>query len=125
MRLSALAALAMLASAPLVAQPATVEVRMSNFKFEPRSIQLRAGQDYALTLINQSSGGHSFAARDFFAAASVNAADRALVGQGKIEVPGHQRRTIRFRAAPAGTYKVKCTHTLHGTFGMNGEIVVR
>lgn len=125
MRLSAFAALAMLASAPVVAQPATVEVRMSNFKFEPRSIEFRAGQDYTLTLINESSGGHSFAARDFFAASSINAADRALVREGTIEVPGHQRRTIRFRAAPAGTYKVKCTHTLHGTFGMKGEILVR
>ena len=125
MRLSALAALAILASPPAAAQPAVIEVRMSNFKFEPRSIQLKAGEDYALTLVNESSGGHSFAARDFFAAASVNAADRALLREGTIEVPGHQRRTIRFRAAPAGTYKVKCTHTLHGTFGMKGEIVVR
>jgi plastocyanin len=125
MRLSAFAALALLVSAAVAAQPATIEVRMSNFKFEPRSIQLRAGQDYAVTLINESSGGHSFAARDFFAAASVNPADRALIREGTIEVPGHQRRTIRFRAAPAGTYKVKCTHTLHGTFGMKGEIVVR
>lgn len=125
MRQSAFAVLALLISAPVVAQPAAVEVRMSNFKFEPRSIQLRSGQDYALTLVNESGGGHSFAARDFFAAASVNAADRALVREGTIEVPGHERRTIRFRAAPAGTYKVKCTHTLHGTFGMKGEIVVR
>lgn len=125
MRLAALAALAMLASTPAVAQSATIEVRMSNFKFEPRSIELRAGQDYALTLINESNGGHSFAASDFFARAIVNAADRALIREGTIEVPGHQRRTIRFRAAPAGAYKVKCTHTLHGTFGMKGEIVVR
>lgn len=125
MRVSAIAALAILASAPAVAQPAAIEVRMSNFKFEPRSIALRAGQDYALTLINESSGGHSFAAKDFFRASSVNAADQALIREGTVEVPGHQRRTIRFRAAPAGTYKVKCTHTLHGTFGMKGEISVR
>jgi uncharacterized cupredoxin-like copper-binding protein len=118
-------AAALLASAPLPAQPAPIAVRMANFKFEPRTIELKADQDYALTLINESSGGHSFSARDFFAAATVNPADVALMREGTVEVPGGQSRTIRFRAARAGTYKLKCTHTLHGTFGMRGEIRVR
>jgi plastocyanin len=105
--------------------PAVLEVRLSNFKFDPRTLELKAGQDYALTLVNESSGGHSFSAKDFFAASRVEPSDLAVIRDGTIEVPGKQRRTIRFRAGPAGTYKLKCTHTLHGTFGMRGEIRVR
>ena len=126
MYIAAFAALfAGLASAAALAQPASVEVRLANFKFEPRTIALKAGQDYVLALTNESGGGHNFTAPEFFAAASIAAADRAAIKDGTIEVPGHQRRTIRFRAAAPGTYKVKCTHTLHGTFGMRGQIVVR
>ena len=125
MRRFAFAALAILASAPAVAQPAALEVRLSNFKFEPRTIELMAGRDYVLALTNDSGGGHNFTAREIFAAATIAAADRGAIANGTVEVPGHQRRTIRLRAASPGTYKVKCTHTLHGTFGMRGEIVVR
>ena len=125
MRASAFAALAILATAPALAQPATIEVRLSNFKYEPRTIELKAGQDYVLALTNESGGGHNFTAKEFFAAATIPAADRAAILDGTVEVPGHQRRAIRFRAAAPGTYKVKCTHTLHGTLGMRGEIVVR
>jgi plastocyanin len=125
MRVAAFTIFAILAPAAVLAQPATVEVRLSNFKYEPRTIELKAGQDYVLGLTNDSGGGHNFTAREFFAAATIPAADRAAIKDGTVEVPGHQRRTIRFRATAPGTYKVKCTHTLHGTFGMRGEIVVR
>ena len=125
MRVFAFAALALFAAAPAVGQPATIEVRLSNFKYEPRTIELRAGQDYVLSFTNESGGGHNFTAKEFFAAASVAAADRAAIAKGRVEVPGGARRAIRFRAPAPGTYKVKCTHTLHGTIGMRGEIVVR
>lgn len=124
MRLAVLAA-AVMAAAPLSAQSAAIEVRLSNFNFKPRTIELKAGGEYAISLVNESSGGHSFSAKEFFAASSVEPSDFALIREGTIEVPAKQRRTIRFRAGPAGLYKLKCTHTLHGTFGMKGEIIVR
>jgi uncharacterized cupredoxin-like copper-binding protein len=125
MRIAALAAMAILASGPALAQAIPLEVRLSNFKFQPRSIELQAGKQYVLTLTNGSRGGHNFTAKEFFAAASVNPSDRSAIAKGTVEVPGESRRTIRFRAPARGTYKVKCTHTLHGTFGMRGEILVR
>ena len=124
MRLIILAA-AMLGAAPAWSQPIPIEVRLSNFKYEPRTIELKSGQDYVVTLANDSGGGHNFTATEFFAAATIVAAERAVINKGTVEVPGHQRRTIRLRAPAPGAYKVKCTHTLHGTFGMRGEILVR
>jgi len=106
-------------------QPTAIDVHLSNFKFEPKAIELKADTDYALTLVNDGGGGHSFSAKDFFAAAKVDAADVAILKDGTIEVPGNDKRTIHLRTAGPGAYKVKCTHAFHSGFGMKGEIVVR
>ena len=98
----------------------TVEVRLSSFDFAPSKIRLRAGEPIVLHLVNTGNGGHNFAAPQFFAAA------RGVSGpirSGRIEVAGHQ--SVDVRATPArGTYRLKCTHTLHSTLGMTGSIVV-
>jgi uncharacterized cupredoxin-like copper-binding protein len=105
--------------------PAVVEVHLSNFKFTPRAIVLDQGRPYVLRLVNDSGGGHDFAAPAFFAGANVAAPDRPLVRDGEVEVPGGQVRLVRLTAPPAGRYKLKCTHSFHKMFGMSGSIVVR
>jgi len=107
-----------------VAQAADEErIELSNFDFTPRDIHLHAGQATVLVLSNTASGGHNFAAREFFAAARVDRADAAMIEDGKIEVPAKSTRTVHLVPA-AGTYKLTCSHTLHTTFGMKGTIVV-
>ena len=98
-------------------------VELANFDFTPREMHLHAGQAYVLVLTNTASGGHNFAAREFFAAARVQPSDAAQVVNGKVEVPGKSTRTIHLVPA-AGTYKLTCSHTFHTTFGMKGTIVV-
>lgn len=128
MRLALLLSIPLAAfAAPAAAQaPAMVEVHLSNFKFTPQAIVLEHGRSYVLRLVNDGDGGHSFAAPDFFAAASVEADDRVWLTDGDIEVPGRLIRQIRLTApsAPA-RFKVKCTHAFHKMFGMSGEIIVR
>lgn len=104
------------------AQPVarTVEVQLSNFDFRPNAIRLRSGEPIVLRLVNGGRGGHDFAAPEFFAAAS---GVSGPVSEGKVEVAG--RRTAEVRLTPArGRYRLRCTHRLHTTFGMTGEIVV-
>jgi plastocyanin len=106
-------------------QPAAgqvVAVQLSSFDFTPSTIRLHAGQPVTLRLTNTSSGGHNFAAREFFAAAQVTSGQNAI-REGAVEVPEGQ--TVSVQLTPArGTYRLRCTHTLHSTFGMRGEIVV-
>lgn len=110
------------ASAAVQDQARTVEVRLSNFDYSPREIRLRAGEPVVLRLVNVSGGGHDFSAPTFFAAARVDAGE-ALVRGGTIEVPS--RRSVSVRLVPTrGTYRLRCTHTLHSAFGMRGHIVV-
>jgi plastocyanin len=111
-------------SAVASAQPELVTVQLSNFKFVPSTIQLRAGTPTILRLQNASRGGHNFSAPDFFAAARVEGKSAAVVRKGTVEVP--RRGTVDISLVPvAGSYRVKCTHTLHSTFGMKGTILVR
>lgn len=117
-----LPALAAIPSLPAAAQdrPQTIEIHLSSFAFEPRLIRLRAGAPVLLHLVNTGRGGHNFSAPEFFAAAGAVAGP---VRQGAVEVGGRQSADVRLVPA-AGRYRLRCTHTLHSSFGMRGEIVV-
>jgi plastocyanin len=117
--------LLVLLAAPAAGQPADppVTVQLSSFAFAPSTITLRAGEPVALRLVNRGSGGHNFAAPAFFAAARLDPRSSALVRRGAVEVGS--RKTVEVRLVPAaGRYRLRCTHLLHSTFGMTGEIVV-
>ena len=104
------------------AQPAaqTIEISLTNFDFTPSTIHLHAGQPVVLHLVNNAHGGHNFAAPEFFAAAS---GVSGPVTNGKVELHGNQ--SVDVHVTPArGHYRLRCTHTLHTSFGMSGEIDV-
>jgi uncharacterized cupredoxin-like copper-binding protein len=121
------AALTALAATPAAvsAQGETkVPIALSSFAFTPSTITLVHGQPYVLELTNTSSGGHNFAAPAFFAAARIAPTDRAKIGKKGVEVNSGETVAIHLTAPAAGRYKLRCTHFLHSSFGMNGEIVV-
>ena len=99
-----------------------VEVQLSSFDFTPAEIHLHAGQPVVLRLTNTGSGGHNFAAPQFFAAAAVAEGQNAI-RDGTIEVGSNQSVSVRLTPA-RGTYRLRCTHTMHTMFGMKGSIVV-
>jgi plastocyanin len=120
-----LACLALAAPAATLAQDSVpvVEVRLSSFDFAPETIRLRAGQPVVLRLVNTSRGGHNFAASEFFAAAAIAPGQSVAIEDGAIEVGS--RQSVSLSLTPArGTYRLRCTHTLHSTLGMRGEIRV-
>jgi plastocyanin len=123
----ALAALPLaLAAAPISAQSGatTIDIEMSSFKYRPASIRLEHGRDYVLHFVNAASSGHDFSAPAFFAAAKIAPEDRAKLKRGAIGLGGGEEARIHLTAPPAGRFAVKCTHFMHSTFGMIGEIVV-
>jgi uncharacterized cupredoxin-like copper-binding protein len=120
------APLILMCGSAAMAQPsATVMVQMSNFKFTPSQIVMDHGRPYVLHLTNVAGGGHDFTAPAFFSAANVAPADRHFIAEGEVEVPAGQAIDIHLTAPAAGSYKLKCSHTLHKMFGMSGSIVVR
>jgi plastocyanin len=101
-------------------QPRIIEVQLSSFAFTPEEIRLTAGEPVTLHLVNTGSGGHNFAAREFFAAAT---GVSGPVVDGRVEVGS--RATVDVTLTPAaGRYRLRCTHTMHTMMGMSGEIIV-
>jgi uncharacterized cupredoxin-like copper-binding protein len=108
------------------AQPAparTVTVTLSSFAFEPEHLTLKAGVPVRLRLVNDSSGAHDFSAPAFFAASSFPPGT-AAPKDGGVDVAGHDTVEINLVPRTAGTYRLTCTHFLHGLFGMHGSIEV-
>ena len=117
---------------PAAAQPApdwtaaqTIEIDLSNFAFSPASLTLNQGVAYRLHFVNQASGGHDFSAKDFFAAATIDPEDQAAVTGGKVSLKGNQSADVRLIATQTGHFDVICTHLMHATMGMRGEVVVQ
>jgi len=100
--------------------PQVVEVRLSSFSFEPRTIALTAGRPVVLHLVSTGGGGHNFSAPEFFAASTDVSGP---VTEGEVEVPG--RQSVDIRLTPSrGTYRLRCTHRMHTALGMRGNITV-
>lgn len=101
----------------------TIEIQLSNYKFEPNKITMRRGQPYRLHLV--STGDHSFSAPKFFASAQIAPEDAATVTKGKVEVDKDQPRDVLLIPQQIGTYEFHCTHFMHAPMGMSGHITVQ
>jgi len=119
------ALLAVIASGAASGQPPqALTVEMSNFKFNPSTLTLKRGQSYVLHFVNSASGGHDFVAKEFFASSAISPGDRAKVKNGEIELSGGESADVHLVANTPGTYKSHCSHFMHSSFGMTGQIVV-
>ncbi|WP_077146267.1 cupredoxin domain-containing protein [Sphingopyxis sp. KK2] len=127
MRFLALAAAALAIALPVTFAegPAKVTVTLANFSFTPADLHLRAGHSVTLHFVNEGSGGHDFTAAGFFAAATMDAANRTHVGGTKGRVSLGKGESADVTLIPrAGTYKVHCSHFGHSALGMTGKIIV-
>ncbi len=118
--------LALSAQAQAPADAKRIDIALSNFKYTPNRIVLHHGVSYVLHFANQASGGHDFVAKAFFDAARVDPRDTGRIKDGEVALSGGETADIHLTApAQAGAvYKVHCSHFMHQSFGMTGEIVV-
>jgi len=127
MRILALSVAALALALPVTAAeaPAKVTVTLANFSFTPEELHLHGGQPVTLHFVNEGSGGHDFTAPEFFAAATMDAADRTHIEGAKGRVALGKGESSDVTLVPkAGTYKVHCSHFGHVALGMTGKIVV-
>ncbi|WP_260580353.1 cupredoxin domain-containing protein [Sphingopyxis sp. PET50] len=127
MRIPILATAALAIALPVTAaeNPAKVTVTLANFSYTPADLHLHAGHSVTIHFVNEGSGGHDFTAAEFFAAATMDAANRAHVGGTKGRVSLTKGESADVTLVPkAGTYKVHCSHFGHTALGMTGKIIV-
>lgn len=122
---------ASLALAPITAAPAAPDpavptetmITLSNFKFRPGEIHLKAGEPTRMRLVNRSGSSHSFSAPEFFRAVRVRPEDASSIVGGSISVAPHGEMVVVF-IPEAGRFRVECGNHLHKAKGMTGAIVV-
>ncbi|WP_428627692.1 cupredoxin domain-containing protein [Sphingopyxis sp.] len=127
MRFLFLAVVTMALAVPVSAATpvAKAEVVLANFSFTPEALHLQAGHSTTVHFVNNGSGGHDFTAAEFFAAATMDAANRAKVGGAIGRVSLGKGKSLDVTLVPtAGTYKAHCSHFMHSGLGMTGKIVV-
>ena len=109
------------------AQPAlqAISVSLTSYAFTPSTISLQAGTTYRLHLSNDANKSHDFSAPEFFAASAVAPADQSKISDGSVELDAGESADITVTPGKPGTYPLKCTHFLHASFGMTGQIVVQ
>ena len=113
------------AAQPAPAAPTVVTLKLSEYRFEPKEIDLDHGQSYVLRLSNVGLRDHSFSAKAFFQAAAWAPALKPWVRNGVVEIPQGQTIDIPLTAPDAGEYDFDCTPVMHEMLGMKGRIVVR
>lgn len=127
MRLVPIALAAFALSVPVTAAEASakVTVTLANFSYSPADLHLHAGQPVTIHFVNTGSGGHDFTAEEFFTAATMDAANRARVDGAKGRVSLGKGESADVTLVPhAGTFKVHCSHFMHSTMGMTGQVIV-
>ena len=112
-------------AAPDWNSPQTIEIALTNFAFTPAALELKAGEVYRLHFVNKTSGGHDFTAKAFFSDATIDPDDQAAVKDGVVSLSGNQTADVRLMAPKTGRYEARCSHLMHATLGMKGEVVVQ
>ncbi len=87
-----------------------ITVILTDYKFEPETIELVKGQTYTLVLKNEAKQNHDFVVEEL----EINE-----------EITPGESVTVEVTPAEAGTFEVLCTIEGHVDLGMTGEIVVR
>jgi hypothetical protein len=121
----ALTPLLPLAARAQPAQPTVVNVELSDYRFEPKVIELKRGQAYILHLTNPSNSRHGLEAKEFFDTVDIADWSKRRVVHGDIEVWPRQWNDVGFTPTTAGEYPMHSPDWMNVMFGMTGEIVVR
>lgn len=106
------------------AQAGSVSITMTSYQFAPAHIELQRGKSYRLHLVNASGKGHDFSAPALFASSTIAPPDQAKIHDGAVEVDSGSSVDVALVPLVAGDYPLRCTHFLHATFGMRGDVVV-
>jgi plastocyanin len=90
----------------------SITVKMTEFKFEPAEIRVKAGQPVKLALQNAGTVAHDFKVK------GVDKAQSTKIGPG-------QTGMLEFTPPQAGSFDIVCEESGHEAGGMKGKLVVQ
>ena len=92
----------------------TLEMKASDFKFEPNNVKAYKGDVIVFRIENTSGSGHNFTITD----------PKGNTLQS-VSLPSKETTTAKVPLAEAGTYGFYCDKPMHSGFGMKGSIEVQ
>lgn len=110
-----------------------VTVTMTEFGFEPNTINVSAGSPVELTLVNEGAIEHDFVVEviPVTDVSSSNSGDHHMSTMDHSEFDLHtsiavgETSTLTFTPTEAGTYQIICSVPGHKDAGMTGELIVK
>lgn len=105
------------------ADPETVTLAMTEYRFTPDHLVFKQGGTYRLVLENRGKELHEFTAPEFVAAITVDDPAVLTADNKEIVVRPGERKELRFVARRAGRFPLRCAD--HDWTGMVGEITIR
>ncbi len=104
----------------------TFNVTMTDFKFQPDTLNVSAGQKVTVNLKNTGSVQHTFTVMKTPVSGSYTSADASNIYYDSGPVDAGASKTVTFTApSTAGTYQFICTVQGHLEAGMHGSLVVK
>ncbi|HTR44949.1 MAG TPA: plastocyanin/azurin family copper-binding protein [Thermodesulfovibrionales bacterium] len=91
----------------------TLEMKASDFKFEPNNIKAHKGDSIVFRIENISGSGHNF---------TITAPGGSTLQS--VSLPSKETTTVKVPLTEAGTYGFYCDKPMHSGFGMKGSIEV-
>ncbi len=91
-----------------------VDMKASNFAFDPAIIDTQKGQTLVLNVTNVTGEPHNITVK--------NPAGKVI---GDMDIGSHQTVTMEISLPTAGVYPLYCDKPLHATLGMKGRIEVK
>jgi uncharacterized cupredoxin-like copper-binding protein len=123
--LSAVVVVALAACGPS-APPTTINVTLSDFKFEPMEWTVAAGQTITMNATNEGAVEHEFVIMNAGQSAGDTFGDEDEANIfWEVEVQPGETATETFTAPAAGTYEVVCGIEGHLEAGMKGTLTVQ
>ena len=113
--------------------PSVVNVEASDFRFEPATIELKAGQPVKLSFRNKGAVEHDFSVMAIQVAnsgtpghsgAGHDMSNMAMQPDLHTIAAAGQTSTLEFTPSQSGTYEFQCTVAGHKDAGMTGRLVV-
>jgi uncharacterized cupredoxin-like copper-binding protein len=104
----------------------SINVTMSDFKFEPETVNVAAGKPVTVTLKNTGSVQHTWSVMSNPVNGSYSDADKAsILFSSDTVAPGGEKKVNFTAPTTPGDYQIICTEPGHLEAGMVGHLMVK
>jgi uncharacterized cupredoxin-like copper-binding protein len=114
------------------AEPAhRITIELTEYRYTPARVELKAEELVELTLINEGTITHEFVSQalaDLEVTVDAGGVETETVGVAEVELQPKSRATLRFRPDKPGEYPFACHAEKpadHATLGMTGTLIVK